>query len=280
MELTLGFSPCPNDTFIFDNWVNGKLADNKLHVSPTLADVEQLNSLAKTAELDVTKISFGVYPFIANKYQILDAGSALGFGCGPLLISKREIQFSDFENGNLKVAIPGFSTTANLLLSLAFPKLKNKVEMLFSDIENAVLTGKVDAGLIIHENRFTYQKLGLKKIIDLGEYWENLYNLPIPLGCIVVKRDLSEAMKIQINAAIKKSVEEAFANPIGTMDYVSLHAQTMETSVMQQHIDLYVNKYSISLGNEGHQAIKKLFKVGKENDLFDLKLDSIFAPVA
>jgi 1,4-dihydroxy-6-naphthoate synthase len=280
MDLTLGFSPCPNDTFIFDNWVNGKLADNVLQVSPTLADVEQLNAMAKTAVLDVTKISFGVYPFIADKYQILDAGSALGFGCGPLLISKRDLNLSDFENNDLTVAIPGFSTTANLLLSLALPNIKNKVEVVFSDIENAVLSGKVDAGLIIHENRFTYQKLGLRKIIDLGEYWESLYNLPIPLGCIVVKRTLSDAVKIQINAAIKKSVEVAFENPMGTMDYVAQHAQTMEYAIMQQHIDLYVNKYSISLGNEGHKAIEKLFSVGKDNGLFELDMESIFAPTA
>lgn len=280
MDLTLGFSPCPNDTFIFDNWVNGKLANNALQVSPTLADVEQLNAMAKTAALDVTKISFGVYPFIADKYQILDAGSALGFGCGPLLISKKDLNLSASENIELKVAIPGFSTTANLLLSLAFPGMKNKVEYVFSDIENAVLTGKVDAGLIIHENRFTYQKLGLRKIIDLGEYWESLYNLPIPLGCIVVKRTLSDAVKIQINAAIKKSVEVAFENPVGTMDYVAQHAQTMELSVMNQHIDLYVNKYSVSLGDEGHKAIEKLFSVGKDNGLFELDMESIFAPLA
>lgn len=278
MDLTLGFSPCPNDTFIFDNWVNGKLANNALQVSPTLADVEQLNAMAKTAALDVTKISFGVYPFIADKYQILDAGSALGFGCGPLLISKKDLNLSDFENSELTIAIPGFSTTANLLLSLAFPGMKNKVEYVFSDIENAVLTGKVDAGLIIHENRFTYKKLGLRKIIDLGEYWESLYNLPIPLGCIVVKRDLSDALKIQINSAIKKSVEVAFENPANTMDYVAKHSQTMEHAVMQQHIDLYVNKYSISLGDEGHKAIEKLFSVGKNNGLFDLDMESIFAP--
>jgi 1,4-dihydroxy-6-naphthoate synthase len=280
MDLTLGFSPCPNDTFIFDNWVNGKLADNALQVSPTLSDVEQLNAKAKTGALDVTKISFGVYPFIADKYQILDAGSALGFGCGPLLISKKDLNLSDFENSDLKVAIPGFSTTANLLLSLALPNIKNKVELVFSEIENAVLSGKVDAGLIIHENRFTYQKLGLRKIIDLGEYWESLYNLPIPLGCIVVKRTLSDAVKIQINAAIKKSVEVAFENPVGTMDYVAQHAQTMELSVMNQHIDLYVNKYSVSLGNEGQKAIEKLFSVGKKNGLFEIDMESIFAPVA
>jgi len=280
MDLTLGFSPCPNDTFIFDNWVNGKLADNTLQVSPTLSDVEQLNAMAKTGALDVTKISFGVYPFIADKYQILDAGSALGFGCGPLLISKKDLNLSDFENSNLKVAIPGFSTTANLLLSLALPNIKNKVELVFSEIENAVLSGKVDAGLIIHENRFTYQKLGLRKIIDLGEYWESLYNLPIPLGCIVVKRTLSDAVKIQINAAIKKSVEAAFENPVSTMDYVAQHAQTMELSVMNQHIDLYVNKYSVSLGDEGYKAIEKLFSVGKNNGLFEIDIESIFAPMA
>ena len=278
MDLTLGFSPCPNDTFIFDNWVNGKLANNALNVSPFLADVEQLNAMAKTAALDVTKISFGVYPFIADKYQILDAGSALGFGCGPLLISKQDLNLSNFENSELTIAIPGFSTTANLLLSLAFPGMKNKVEYVFSDIENAVLSGKVDAGLIIHENRLTYEKLGLRKIIDLGEYWESLYNLPIPLGCIVVKRDLSDVLKIQINSAIKKSVEVAFENPANTMDYVAKHAQTMEHAVMQQHIDLYVNKYSISLGDEGHKAIEKLFSVGKNNGLFDLDMESIFAP--
>ena len=184
MKLRIGFSPCPNDTFIFDAMVHGKIDTEGLEFDIILADVEELNKMAFDAALDVTKVSSHAYTYIADNYLILDSGSALGFGNGPLLIAQRN--FSPDEVDDLCIAIPGRFTTANLLLSIAWPRALNRKEYLFSEIENAILKGDVDAGLIIHETRFTYQKRGLVKIADLGEYWTNLTGLPLPLGNIVV----------------------------------------------------------------------------------------------
>lgn len=273
--MNIGFSPCPNDTFIFDALVNNKLEDSE-RLDVFMADVDLLNRKALKAELDVTKLSFGVLAAASNDYQVLDAGSALGFGCGPLLISKNPIMPDVSQINQLKIGIPGETTTANLLLSMAFPEAKNKVVMLFSDIEEAVLSGKIDAGLIIHENRFTYHERGLNKIIDLGEYWEKRTGLPIPLGCIVVKRTLPESQKIAIGKSIRSSVEHAFANREGTMKYVSEHAQEMSQDVMKQHIALYVNEYSISLGEKGRAAISRLMIEGKNAGLIPEVCEPLF----
>ena len=273
--MNIGFSPCPNDTFIFDALVNNKLEDSE-RLDVFMADVDLLNRKALKAELDVTKLSFGVLAAASNDYQVLDAGSALGFGCGPLLISKNPIMPDVSQINQLKIGIPGETTTANLLLSMAFPEAKNKVVMLFSDIEEAVLSGKIDAGLIIHENRFTYHERGLNKIIDLGEYWEKRTGLPIPLGCFVVKRTLPESQKIAIGKSIRSSVEHAFANREGTMKYVSEHAQEMSQDVMKQHIALYVNEYSISLGEKGRAAISRLMIEGKNAGLIPEVCEPLF----
>jgi len=273
--MKIGFSPCPNDTFIFDALVNNKL-ENSEQLDVFMADVDLLNRKALKSELDVTKLSFGVLAAASNQYQVLDAGSALGFGCGPLLISKNPIAPDASQINQLKIGIPGETTTANLLLSMAFPEAKNKVVMLFSDIEEAVLSGKIDAGLIIHENRFTYHERGLNKIIDLGEYWEKRTGLPIPLGCIVVKRTLPESQKIDIGKSIRSSVEHAFANREGTMKYVSEHAQEMSQDVMKQHIALYVNEYSISLGEKGRAAISRLMLEGKNAGLIPDVCEPLF----
>jgi 1,4-dihydroxy-6-naphthoate synthase len=273
--MNIGFSPCPNDTFIFDALVNNKL-ENSERLDVFMADVDLLNRKALKSELDITKLSFGVLAAASNEYQVLDAGSALGFGCGPLLISKNPIASDASQINHLKIGIPGETTTANLLLSMAFPEAKNKVVMLFSDIEEAVLSGKIDAGLIIHENRFTYHERGLNKIMDLGEYWEKRTGLPIPLGCIVVKRTLPENLKKAIGKSIRNSVEFAFANLEGTMKYVSEHAQEMSQDVMKQHIALYVNEYSISLGEKGRAAIERLMLEGKNAGLIPEVCEPLF----
>ncbi len=234
-----------------------------------LEDVETLNRKALKGELDITKLSFHAYAYVLNKYILLRAGSALGFNCGPLLISKSEKINKD--TSDWKVAIPGKLTTANFLLSLAFPHIKNKIEYLFSDIEGAVLKGEVDAGLIIHENRFTYQDRGLHKIVDLGEYWDSLIQAPIPLGGIVIQRHFSDELHHKVNRLIKKSVEYAFDNPESSMPYVKQHAQSMSETVMKQHIKLYVNDFSVNLGDKGSKAVKLMFDKAKELNLFDVE---------
>ena len=261
MKLTLGFSPCPNDTFIFDALVHHKIDTEGLDFEVVFADVEQLNKWAFNRKLDITKLSCNAFTHCVNDYALLDSGSALGNNCGPLLIKKPNTILTK----ESKIAIPGKYTTANMLLSIAFPEKQNKVETLFSDIENEVLNGNVDAGLIIHENRFTYQEKGLEKVKDLGEFWEEETGLPIPLGGIVVKRELPLATQHKIERVLRKSVEYAFENPNSSADFVKCHAQEMEKQVLDAHIALYVNDYSISLGDQGRKAVQLLFeKSGKE----------------
>jgi 1,4-dihydroxy-6-naphthoate synthase len=257
MKLTLGFSPCPNDTFIFDALIHHKIDTEGLDFEVSFSDVETLNQKAFKTELDITKLSYHAYAYAIQNYVLLDAGSALGFGVGPMLICKKE---QDLNNPNLIVGIPGKYTTANFLLSLAYPQLKNKQEMVFSDIEQKLLNGEIDLGLIIHENRFTYQNKGLQKVQDLGEYWENETKNAIPLGGIVIKRSLPEEIKQKVNRLIRKSVEFAFENPASALPFIKSYAQEMDEKVMYQHIDLYVNKYSVDLGVEGKKAISTLFE--------------------
>jgi 1,4-dihydroxy-6-naphthoate synthase len=266
MKLTLGFSPCPNDTFIFDALVHHKVDTEGLEFELVFADVEQLNKWAFQGKLDITKLSYNAFTHCVKEYALLDSGSALGNNCGPLLIKKPTTILTE----ESKIAIPGKYTTANMLLGIAFPKYENKVETLFSEIENEVLNGKVDAGLIIHENRFTYQDKGLEKVKDLGEFWETETGLPIPLGGIVVKRSLPLEVQKKIERVLRKSVDYAFAHPNSSADYVKCHAQEMEKQVVDAHIVLYVNDYSISLGEQGKKAVELLFeKSGKEyNSIF------------
>jgi 1,4-dihydroxy-6-naphthoate synthase len=256
---TIGFSPCPNDTFIFDAMIHNRLQGNE-NWATHLLDVEALNKNAAEGMYDVTKMSFAAYSLVADKYQILNSGSALGRGCGPLIISKSPLTLEELKDKT--IAIPGARTTANLLMSIFVPECKSKLEMVFSDIEDAVLSGRCDAGLIIHENRFTYEQKGLFKVADLGELWENKTGLPIPLGCIAVKRSLPEEEKHHIDTLIRQSVEFAFANPEASKDYIAQHAQEMNSEVQQQHIDLYVNEFSVTLGQDGKKAIETLFNEG------------------
>jgi len=273
-KISLGFSTCPNDTFIFDAMVHHKIDTENLDFDVFMADVEVLNHKAIHNELDVTKISYHAYSKIANNYALLDSGSALGYKNGPLLISKSKIYPDEVDQ--LKIAIPGFNTTANLLLSIAYPNAKNKTEYLFSDIEEVVLSGEADAGLIIHENRFTYEKKGLKKIIDLGEYWEQQTGLPIPLGGIAVNRNLDYETQMKINRILKRSVEFAFENPKSAYSYIKQYAQEMDEEVMYKHINLYVNNFTKELGKDGRNAIKVLYEKAAELHIIDEIKKNIF----
>ncbi|MBT3418031.1 MAG: 1,4-dihydroxy-6-naphthoate synthase [Flavobacteriales bacterium] len=255
MKLTLGFSPCPNDTFIFDAMVHHKIDTEGLEFKVVFADVESLNKWAFEGKLDVTKLSYNAFTNCVDDYALLDSGSALGNNCGPLLIKKQNTILTK----ESKIAIPGKYTTANMLLEIAFPEYKNKIETLFSDIESDVLDGTVDAGLIIHENRFTYQDKGLEKVKDLGEFWEEKIKLPIPLGGIVVKRNLDFDLQKKVERILRKSVEYAFENREDSAEYVKLHSQEMTKEVVDAHINLYVNEFSVSLGSQGREAIVKVF---------------------
>jgi 1,4-dihydroxy-6-naphthoate synthase len=279
MTLTLAFSPCPNDCFIFDAIVNRRIDLEGLEFTVTLGDVEALNKAAFAGDVDVTKLSFHAYAYCADRYVLLDAGSALGNNCGPLLISRRLIAREEAAAGGLRIAIPGKYTTANFLLGLAFPKATNKVEMLFSDIEPALLRDEVDAGLIIHENRFTYQAKGLKKIVDLGEFWEEETGAPIPLGGIVIRRALPEDVKDRVNRVLRRSVEYAFAHRDASLPFVREHAQEMSEQVMYKHIDLYVNEYSVDLGPRGRQAIEQLFERAAASGVIPHVTAPLFLPV-
>lgn len=274
MKLTLGFSPCPNDTFIFDALVHGKIDTEGLRFEPVIADVEELNRRAFAGELHITKLSYHAYAWLVQRYVLLDAGSALGNNCGPLLIAKELPDEERLRAG--RVAIPGKYTTANFLLSLAYPDLPNKVEMLFSDIESAVLSGEVLAGLIIHENRFTYQARGLKKIMDLGEYWEQSTGLPIPLGGIVIRRDLSPEVWQRVNRVLERSVRFAFEHPEESKNFVKKFSQEMEEKVMYSHINLYVNDFTVNLGGTGRTAVGRLFDVARARGVIPSYEEEIF----
>ena len=265
MKLKLGFSTCPNDTYIFDAIVNKRINLEGISFEFVLADVEELNTMAFELIPDVTKLSFHAYAHISDYYKILNTGSALGYKNGPLLISKKKI-YPD-EVNDLVIAVPGKYTTANLLLGIAFPDVKKKRVYLFSDIEDAVLSGETDAGLIIHESRFTYSHKGLKKVLDLGEYWEEKTHLPIPLGGIIIRRDLPEDIRNKVNHILKTSISYAEENPRASIDYVKKHAQSVKDEVIRQHIDLYVNEFTYDLTERGKDAIKELYKRAEHSGL-------------
>jgi 1,4-dihydroxy-6-naphthoate synthase len=260
MTLSLGFSPCPNDCFMFDAIVNERIDLEGLKFSVRMADVEALNKAAFAGEAAVTKLSYHAYAHCTRDYVLLDAGSALGRNCGPLLISKRTISKAEVAAGHVRIVVPGKFTTANFLLGLAFPEARDRTELMFSEIEAALLDGQYDAGLIIHENRFTYESKGLKKIIDLGEFWEAETGTPIPLGGIVVNRSIPDEVKQTVNRVLRRSVEYAFAHREASRPFVREHAQEMSDEVMYRHIDLYVNEYSVDLGDEGKHAVTVLFE--------------------
>ena len=264
--IDIGFSPCPNDTFIFDALVNHKIDTKGFEFKMHLEDVQTLNEWALQGTLPISKISYGVWPLVKNNYHLLNAGGALGKGVGPLLIYKEDFD----RNGttgkpnavNMTVAIPGINTTAHLLFSLAFPEVKNKKCLVFNEIEDAVLNGEVDAGVIIHENRFTYTQKGLSKWMDLGTYFEETFNAPIPLGGIIVRKDMPLEQVEILDSLIKESVEYAFKNSYAVLpEFIKTNSQEMSEQVMRQHIDLYVNDFSIDMGTIGKNAIAQLEKV-------------------
>jgi 1,4-dihydroxy-6-naphthoate synthase len=276
-KLSLGFSPCPNDTFIFDALIHHKIDTEGLDFDVFFDDVETLNKKALQGELDITKLSFHAFAHVSDKYVLLDAGSALGFGVGPLLISKTAYTPEEVKSKpSLSVGIPGTYTTANFLLTIAFPELQNKKELVFSAIEQSLLNQELDLGVIIHENRFTYAQKGLHKIIDLGDYWEQQTGMPIPLGGIMINRNIDLETQFTVNRLIRKSVEYAFEHPEASSDFVRHHAQELDESVRKQHIDLYVNKYSIDLGDLGKQAIRVLFEKGQSAGLIANYAEQLF----
>lgn len=257
MPYTLGFSTCPNDTFIFDALVNNKIDTEGLVFEPVMEDIETLNQWSFQSKLDITKLSFSTLFHVLDKYRILNAGGALGKGCGPLLVSKETISFQQADEK--RIAIPGINTTANMLLNFALPNARTKTAVLFSEIEEAVLNGQYDLGLIIHESRFTYAQKGLKKVADLGEYWEQQTGSPIPLAGISVRCDIPHEIQQKIDRLIRKSLEYAFAQYPALSSFTTSHAQEMEESVMRKHIELYVNDFSLELGDAGKSAIRKMY---------------------
>lgn len=271
-KLSLGYSPCPNDTFIFYALVHKKVR-GRVEFSETLEDVETLNRMALRGELDVTKVSFSAFCHLREDYCLLHSGSALGRGCGPLIVAKDRINTADL--AGKKIAIPGKMTTAYLLLQLFDPDISNVVEMPFDRIMNAVSLGTVDAGLIIHEGRFTYPKYGLMKLVDLGEWWELETGLPIPLGGIIAKRSLGADVINEVDRMLKKSVEFAFANRNTTRGYIKEHAQELDDEVIDQHIGLYVNDYTLDIG-DGAAAVVGLLKMAEELHLVSHSEKQIF----
>lgn len=275
MKLTLGFSPCPNDTFIFEAMVHGRIDTEGLDFDWFLADVAELNRRAGEGSVDITKISYHAYALAAHNYLILDSGSALGRGNGPLVVSKRRISPDELEEA--LIAIPGETTTANLLFTIFWPEATRKREYLFSDIPEALLSGEVDAGVIIHETRFTYQDMGLLKVADTGEEWEKLTGgLPLPLGGIAVSRSLDHDTAKKVNRCVRRSIEYAFANPAHSVGFIAENARETEPSVTAEHIRLYVNSYSLSLGEEGREAVERLLALARQRKLTGSLPDRIF----
>jgi 1,4-dihydroxy-6-naphthoate synthase len=261
--ISLAFSPCPNDTFIFDAMVHSKIDMEGLEFDYRMADVEELNQMAFMGQMEMLKVSYHAWLYLREDYILLESGSAMGFGNGPMIIGRKQYSLNDLES--LTIAIPGRYTTANLLLKIFAPKATGKKIMVFNEIEDAVLNGTVDAGVIIHENRFTYQDKGLVKISDLGEQWEHLTHCPIPLGAIIVKRSLGNNMIGRLNRIMRRSVEFAMTNPGSSMPFVRQNAQEMDEAVMRKHIQIYVNEFTVDMGEKGKKAIHKLSEA--KNDL-------------
>jgi 1,4-dihydroxy-6-naphthoate synthase len=274
MKLNIGFSTCPNDTFIFDALVNGKIDPGDLEFTPLLTDVEELNSMALKGELEVTKLSYHAYGHVSADYRVLDSGSALGWGNGPLMVSKKRIYPDEIINA--RIAIPGELTTANFLTGIAFPEAQNKKSYLFSDIEDAILDDEADIGVLIHENRFTFHERGLRLIMDLGKFWEEETSMPIPLGGIMVRRDVPEEIQQRIQELIRSSIYFSMHNPGSANEYMRKFAQEMREEIMQKHVDTFVNEFSLSLGEEGRAAISRLLELGSQKGLFSKAPGKVF----
>ena len=282
MKLTIGFSPCPNDTFIFDALVNNKINTGDLEFEVIMEDVQTLNEMAIRGKADITKISYGSLPLILNNYLVLSSGSALGKGVGPLLIAPFELPAPAVKQ--CVIAIPGKYTTAHVLFSLAFPEAINKVFLRYDEIEDFVLSNNgslehiqsVKLGVIIHENRFTYQERGLVKQTDLGKFWETETGLPVPLGGIVANRKLPEVVQLKVQSLIRESLKYAYAHEKELSDFVKDNAREMSPDVMKMHIDLYVNAFSNDLGDEGKKAVMKFLQVHSSINKIPVEEKNIF----
>ena len=263
--LKIGISPCPNDTFMFYALLNGKVRP-PFDLDPVIRDVEVLNEMVARGELRVSKVSYHLAGLVRDRYDILPAGSALGWGCGPLVVVDEAKTFSGLSGR--RIAIPGQYTTAHMLLRLYEPEVGETVPMLFSEIPDAVKRGKVEAGVIIHESRFTYRELGLKAVVDLGQWWEKGFGLPIPLGGIVYRRDLGQEMAEGFASSLRKSIKYSWSHMDEVMPFMKKWAQELEESVILNHVRLYVNEFSIDLGELGKRAVDFLFRLGMEKGLF------------
>ena len=262
ISLETAFSSCPNDTFIFHAMLHKLVDTQNFEFNEYISDVEELNSFAMIQKFPITKLSFHAYLHLQKHYTLLNSGAALGYGCGPLLITqKKELNLE-----NAKIAIPGIYTTANMLMKLWNPKIKNTVSVRFDEIIPGILSGKFDAGLIIHESRFIYKELGLSKIIDLGEWWESETTMPIPLGCIALRNDKIEYLK-DINKILHSSIDYAFKNRQSSNLFIKKYAQELDQHVIDSHIDLYVNNFSLNLGDKGHKAIEILEKMAIDKQI-------------
>lgn len=278
INLSLGYSPCPNDTFIFYALVHGKLDTAGLLFKEILEDVETLNQMAQRASLDVTKVSFHAFGHLRDTYCLLRSGAALGRGCGPLVVAREKCSMQDLR-GKI-IAIPGELTTAFLLLQVFDPELKHRIKIMpFHQIIDSVKRGETDAGLIIHESRFTYQQQGLREIIDLGAWWEQETGRPIPLGCIIARRDLGKELVQTTEVLIRKSLEYAFSHSKEAEIYIKSHAQELEDAVIEQHIRLYVNDYSLEIKDEGLHAIEELFRRATEQGIIPESSQPLFLSV-
>ena len=262
MKLKLSISTCPNDTFMFDAMLHRRIDTEGLDFDLTMADIEQLNAAALAGEPDITKLSYASFPLVADRYRILGSGSALGRGNGPLLVSRHKLYPDELRDA--RIAIPGEHTTANRLLSLFFPEASDKRVYLFSDIADAVVSDECDAGVLIHEGRFTYRGKGLRLVADLGEEWEKRTSLPLPLGAIVVSRRLDERLARTVERVLRRSVEYAFAHPEASAGFVRSHAQELSEEVTKSHIELFVNRHSADLGEEGRRAVVRLLELENE----------------
>lgn len=259
MQLELGISPCPNDTWIFYALANKKI-DLPFDITMYMADVEDLNIRARKGDIAVTKLSVAAMTDCLDDYILLRTGGALGRGCGPIIVTKKDACFQSAREADKKVAIPGKLTTANMLLSLNNSLKGERVEMLFDDVMPAVQAGSVDAGVVIHEGRFTYEKFGLKKVLDLGQWWENTTNLPLPLGAIAVRRDLGMDVARQLEKSIRASLAYVQQNPDEATAYIKEHAQEMDDNVIKEHIATFVNEFSMELGADGEYAIQLMLE--------------------
>ena len=277
-DLTLGYSPCPNDTFIFYALVHGKIDTDHLGFREILDDVESLNQMARRSQLDVTKASFHAYGHLRETYCLLRSGGALGKGCGPLVVAREAYEMSDLKSRI--IAIPGEHTTAFLLLRIFDDSLKENIRIMpFHTIIEAVRSGEVDAGLIIHESRFTYHRSGLRKIIDLGDWWEKETGLPIPLGGILAKRELGDDLIRRIDRVLRRSIGYAFSHRGEPLSYIKRHSQEIEDDVIESHIGLYVNNYSLNIGEDGLAAVEEILRKAEERGIIKKSSMTLFAPI-